>query len=147
MFVEDLAKRLEQQKLKVWYDVKALQIGDHLEEKITDGIQKTEFGVVILSPHFLAKEWTKKELAILLKQRGGKILPIRFGLNMDEVSAQIPELASIRSVDQGETEIDEIVKEVVERVGRQYEPPRITPPPRPSFTYQSPTNKWNPRSL
>ena len=43
--------------LSVWFDESVLKIGDSLREKIDEGLAKSEFGIVILSPSFLAKRW------------------------------------------------------------------------------------------
>ncbi|MBN1638685.1 MAG: TIR domain-containing protein, partial [Ignavibacteriales bacterium] len=57
-----LALALEKKGLKVWYDEFSLKIGDSLNRKITEGLAKSRFGVVIISPSFLSKEWPQKEL-------------------------------------------------------------------------------------
>src|SRR5438552_1625078 len=57
-----LAEALQRAGLRVWFDRQELRIGDSLREKIDEGLANSQFGIVILSPSFLAKGWTRKEL-------------------------------------------------------------------------------------
>jgi TIR domain-containing protein len=76
----DLYNALVERGLKVWFDEATLELGDSLRRKIDDGIARCGFGVVILSPHFLRKNWTQIELNGLVAREtasGEKaILPI-----------------------------------------------------------------------
>jgi TIR domain-containing protein len=61
-FVAPLAAELSK-KYEVWYDDYELTLGDSLPEKIDDGLQQCDFGVVVLSKAFFAKKkWGRKEL-------------------------------------------------------------------------------------
>ena len=67
--MEPLGARLPQLKkqgLKVWYDTNKLKWGDSMREKIDKGLAKSRYGVVVLSPNYIAehKYWTKAELNI-----------------------------------------------------------------------------------
>ena len=66
--------------LKVWFDEATLNLGDSLSRKIDEGLAHCRFGVVVLSPSFLAKEWPRNELSALVAREtasGNKaILPI-----------------------------------------------------------------------
>jgi transcriptional regulator with XRE-family HTH domain len=133
-FVEKLARHLMRQGLEVWYDAATLQIGDNLDEAISEGIRMTEFGVVVLSPKYFEKEWTMKELEILLAERSGKILPIRFGISPEEVKARVPVLSQILSVPGSDSNVEDIVKRVVTAIGREYHaPPVVHQAPGPSW--------------
>ena len=57
-----LAERLVSAGLKVWYDDFSLKVGDSLRRSLDEGLSKSRFGVVILSPSFFKKEWPQKEL-------------------------------------------------------------------------------------
>lgn len=74
-----LATRLESLGLRVWFDECQLTIGDSLRREIDRGLIESRFGVIILSPAFLAKEWPNKELDGLVAREDGRgkvILPI-----------------------------------------------------------------------
>jgi hypothetical protein len=57
-----LTEALQQVGLKVWYDEFALTLGDSLRRSIDRGLNESRYGLVILSPHFFAKEWPQREL-------------------------------------------------------------------------------------
>jgi len=63
-----LAEALTRNKLSVWYDELTLKIGDSLRRKIDEGLSKSRYGVVILSPNFFSKEWTQYELDALVSR-------------------------------------------------------------------------------
>jgi hypothetical protein len=95
-FVDPLAQELTQLDLKVWYDKTALKLGDSLRGKIDEGLACSDYGVVILSHSFFAKQWTQAELGGLFARevRGRKvILPVRHGLTTDDLLRYSPMLA------------------------------------------------------
>lgn len=74
-----LSDLLRANGFKVWYDDYTLTLGDNLRQSIEQGLAKSEFAVVILSPSFFAKKWTNLELDGLfaLEKPGQKrILPV-----------------------------------------------------------------------
>ena len=52
--------------VRVWFDEHAITIGDNLRRTIDRGLIHSRFGVVIISPSFLAKEWPNRELDALI---------------------------------------------------------------------------------
>src|ERR1035437_1708783 len=78
-FVTPLAKALRKYGLKVWFDKFRLKVGDSLHDSIENGLARSRYGVVVLSPKFLAKKWPREELNGLFAREiaGHKvILPI-----------------------------------------------------------------------
>jgi TIR domain-containing protein len=103
----------------VWYDRFVLRLGDSLRRKIDEGLAQSRYGVVILSPHFFAKEWPQKELDGLVarEDRGVKvILPIWHRIDKDGVLAQSPTLAD-RVAARTKDGLDEVVRQVVDELG------------------------------
>jgi len=87
-FVRPLAERLVSAGLKVWYDDFTLKVGDSLRRSIDEGLSKSRFGVVILSPSFFKKEWPQKELdGLVAKESDGPnvILPVWHNVDRDVV--------------------------------------------------------------
>ena len=87
-FVRPLAEALQEESLEIWYDEFTLLVGDNLRRKIDDGLARSRFGVVILSPSFFEKEWPQKELDGLFQKevKGGKvILPVWHNVNVEDV--------------------------------------------------------------
>jgi hypothetical protein len=83
--------------LKPWYDEISLKVGDGLRESIDRGLSRSKYGAVILSKHFFAKHWPKKELdGLATREVGGTqvILPVWHEIDFDEVRAESPTLAN-----------------------------------------------------
>jgi hypothetical protein len=95
-FVRRLAERLRDEHIEVWYDEFSLRIGDSLRRSIDLGLSQSRFGVVVLSPSFFAKGWSKWELDGLVArdiESRGILLPIWHGTTREDVLAFSPPLA------------------------------------------------------
>ena len=68
-FVRPLAERLREAHIEVWYDEFSLKVGDSLRRSIDRGLTQARFGIVVLSPHFFAKQWSQWELDGLVAGR------------------------------------------------------------------------------
>lgn len=91
-----LFEALRRAGMTVWLDAYELQIGDSIRENIDSGLAACQYGVVILSPHFIAKQWPKRELnALFALEEDGvpRILPVWHNLDRAEVVAYSPILA------------------------------------------------------
>ncbi len=102
-FVDEFVEELRKQGAKVWYDTSQIKWGDSMRAKINDGLKKSKFGVVILSPNYIkdGKYWTKAELDGLfqLESVNGKmLLPIWHNLTKKEVMAYSLIVASKRAM-------------------------------------------------
>jgi hypothetical protein len=76
--------------LKVWYDEFTLKVGDSLSHSINRGLIDSEFGVVVLSKNFFAKEWPQRELGALeakiIHTRNKVILPVWYNISAGEIA-------------------------------------------------------------
>lgn len=94
--VRPLAEQLRLRGLRVWFDETELRLGDSLRRSIDFGLSRSRYGLVILSPAFLNKEWPQKELDGLVAREDGTakvILPIWHNLTRAEIAAYSPPLA------------------------------------------------------
>lgn len=94
--VEPLAGELQSRGLRVWYDRWVLKIGDRLLEKIDEGLSRSRYGIVVLSPHFLRKEWPKNELEGLMQKeidRKKVILPVWHKVRRSDLMSYSPIIA------------------------------------------------------
>lgn len=107
-FVRPLANRLQEQGLRVWFDEFTLTIGDSLRRSIDRGLANSRYGIVVVSPDFLKKEWPQKELDGLVAREveGVKvILPVWHNMGAADIAAYSPTLAdrvavsSVRGLD------------------------------------------------
>ncbi len=89
----------------VWYDKAHITLGDSIYEKISEGIRGCDFGVVVVSPDFLRKNWTQEEfngLKSLQTEKRKVILPILHNLTIDELRAKWPIEAGKLSINSSE---------------------------------------------
>jgi hypothetical protein len=100
----------------VWSDQAVLKIGDSLRRKIDEGLAKCTYGIVIISPNFLAKEWPQRELdgLVALEVQSGKtkILPIWHEIDRDTLARRSPVLAD-RVAGKSIEGIDALVKKIL----------------------------------
>lgn len=96
--VVPLTNELIQRGLRVWVDYRELRLGDKLRERIDEGLRRSRFGLVIVSPRFFGKRWPQTELdgLVALEMSDGRkrILPIWHDVEYDEVAQQSPTLAT-----------------------------------------------------
>ena len=92
-FVDDLYKALKNAGMEVWYDTNELQIGDSIRRAIDLGLSKSRYGVVVLSPAFFSKEWTRYELDGIAAIDHDAILPIWHNVTRGDVLKFSPTLA------------------------------------------------------
>ncbi len=96
-FVRPLAERLRDAHIEVWYDEFSLNVGDSLRRSIDRGLAQARFGIVVLSPHFFAKQWSQWELDGLVARQnsaeGDVILPVWHNVSRGDVVAYSPPLA------------------------------------------------------
>ena len=62
LLVRPLAEDLVERGFDIWYDEFELTVGDSLRQSIDRGLASSRFGIVILSPAFLDKNWPQYEL-------------------------------------------------------------------------------------
>ena len=113
-----LAERLRSLGLKVWYDEFTLSLGDSLRQSIDYGLANSRFGVVVLSPNFLAKNWPKKELDGLFSREteGEKvILPVWHNIDQAGLSKHSPMMADRIAVSTSKG-LDTVVKGIMKVV-------------------------------
>lgn len=91
-----LANFLKELGVSVWFDQFELKIGDSLRGKIDEGLSKSRYGVVILSPSFFKKHYTNLELkGLAQKEVDGEnvILPVWYEVSENDVREYSPPLA------------------------------------------------------
>lgn len=102
-FVDEFVSELRKQGLKVWYDTDKLKWGDSMREKIDQGLSKSRYGVVVLSPNYIAehKYWTKAELNGLFQVEtinGKTILPVWHNLTKKQATEYSPIIADRKAM-------------------------------------------------
>lgn len=80
-FAERLATDLRNTGLAVWWAEGEIKVGDSITQKVSDGISRSAYLVVILSPFSITSPWVQRELSSALMrqlsiERGIVILPV-----------------------------------------------------------------------
>jgi len=60
--VNKLKIDLEDNGIKTWYDERDMNIGDIVNEKITEGINQSDCFLIVISPNSIKSDWVKYEL-------------------------------------------------------------------------------------
>jgi hypothetical protein len=82
--------------VKVWFDEMEIKVGDSLVRSIDIGLSRSRYGIVILSPAFLQKDWPEYELRGLVSKEFGRdkaILPLWHKISRDQILSYSPTLA------------------------------------------------------
>lgn len=89
-FARPLYERLIDENYRVWYDEREIEWGDKLDRKITEGLKKSQYGMVVISPNYFAKhkEWTFMEFNNILES--DKILLILHGMKLLQIQRNHP---------------------------------------------------------
>jgi hypothetical protein len=98
-------------RLEIWYDQDRLQLGDSLVFSISDGLNRCDYGIVLLSPAYMDSIWCQREFAsmVALERTEKKIiLPIWHGVNLQQVTAFSPFLGDTVAI-RSDLPLDEIV--------------------------------------
>jgi len=78
-FVEKLAKDILGLDVEVWLDKWEMKVGDSLFDKIEEGLEASDFLIIILSKNSVNSSWVRKELNAILcdeiSSKNVKVLP------------------------------------------------------------------------
>ena len=116
-FADEFVDELRKLGISVWYDTSQIRWGDSMRQRIDDGLNKSRFGVVILSPNYIAegKYWTKAELDGLFQLesiRGKTLLPIWHDLTKKQVMEFSPIIANKKAMTTASMTAQEIAEEL-----------------------------------
>jgi hypothetical protein len=117
--VRPLVALLREHGVRVWFDEAELEVGDILTESIDDGLARSRFGVVVLSPAFFAKRWPRAELDALANrelQTGERtVLPLWLEVGEEDVRQYSPLLAGKLAL-RADDGLDAIARRLATRV-------------------------------
>ena len=107
-----LKEALESRGISVWFDEIQIQVGQSIRQRIEHGIANCRFGVVVVSPHFFAKQWTNAKLDALFSKKmdsgESTVLPVWHHVSKDEVMHQSPLLSGILALNSATMTVDEM---------------------------------------
>lgn len=133
---ELLARHLQNEGLRVWYDQLELRVGDSLRGKIDEGLARCRFGVVILSESFFCKHFALRELQGLTQREvdgSTVILPVWHKVTARHIREFSPPLAD-RVAAETSSGIPAVARRIVEAVsGREVGEPAAKDYPPVAF--------------
>jgi hypothetical protein len=118
IIANELFKRLEEASLSIWYSGRELKVGDSIEESIRRNLSLSRYAVVIFSQHYLSKNWTMKELYLLLGHEIAKrkvILPILLDVTVADLAKKDIAIADKFAIP-FEKGMDYIVEKLLEEI-------------------------------
>lgn len=127
-FIEPLVELLRGMGFRVWYDRFVLAVGDSLRESIDKGIRNSEYGLVVLSPNFIAraKGWAERELngltAMEVAGRKKLILPVWYNVGYEDVLEFSPTIADKYALNTEDMSLEEIADAIAEVLPGQPDP-------------------------
>ncbi len=102
-FGDLLVIEMERRGLKVWYDRDRMAHGDAMIELINEGLRSSRCGVIVASPHYFGKVYTKPEIGALLhfamRDDARKVLPIVYQMSQDDLLDIHPVLANYINIE------------------------------------------------
>lgn len=113
VYVDSLNAAVRKLGLNIFYDTDVLSWGDNWKQVILDGTKSSEFAIIVISNNFFDREWTEGELGEFLSRQNENhqkiVLPLLYGISLDELKEHYPELGDIQCVSADEHNIEEIV--------------------------------------
>lgn len=111
-FIDDLYSSLDSLGINIFYDKKSLEWGDKWKDRILDGVNQSEFAIIVISENFFGREWTEKELNEFLNRQnknGQKIiLPVVHNITMEQLRDKYPSIAEIQAISSKDYSHDQI---------------------------------------
>ncbi len=114
-----LAAALRSLGLSVWYDEFSLRPGASLSRSIDQGIAGSRYGVVVISPAFIAKRWPEYELRGLVSreiEEDAKIIRLWHGVTKKEVLRFSPSLADKIAIDTAQSDAQDVALKILREV-------------------------------
>ena len=124
IYVDNLKNSIQKLGINVFYDKDVLSWGDNWKEKIINGVERSEFAIIVISKNYFGREWTEKELYSFLNRQtesGQKIiLPLLLGVNVNELKEKYPILADIQFLVSSDYSCDEIAIQLAKQLIARY---------------------------
>ena len=94
-----IARRLQKLGYRVWVDASELVVGTSLLNSILAGLDRSRYGIVVVSREFLLKPWPRRELDRLVETgRLDRILPVLHEVEYADLKRHAPVLHDLVSI-------------------------------------------------
>jgi hypothetical protein len=95
---EAIARDLTQLGVPTFYDRDSLNVGDSIVDRVHEALEQADFGVLVVSPDFLEKDWPQQETRRLVRNYiagDTRLLPVWHNVTYEEVHEKQPALDDI----------------------------------------------------
>jgi hypothetical protein len=120
-YVRGLVKALRANDVSVWFDEDCIRPGEPSRQAIKNGLKKSIYGIVVLSPAYIAdRKWTEHEFDALFAREEFNsfiIMPVWHGVSKEDIKRYDPALADRNSISKTD-DYDEIVQNILKLLGR-----------------------------
>ena len=113
-----LAANLKEHGINVWFDEYIMTVGKSIRRTIDRGLSLSRYGVVILSPNFLKKQWPQIELNALFAraiEESSIILPVWHQISANEIIKLLPTMAD-RFATRTEDGLDHVTADLIKAI-------------------------------
>lgn len=97
-YATKLSSSLRYLGLSIWFAPLSLKVGDKLLDSINAGLLASEYGLLLLSPQYLVKQWTSYELDVLHRQHiedQKRLFPLWLGVEKSQIAQWNPGMSGI----------------------------------------------------
>lgn len=123
-YVEELKQMLDTLGIDVFYDKDTIEWGDKWKKKIYEGLEKSEFAIIVISENFFGREWTEKELKELLERQNDEgqklILPILHNITPEQLREKYSEIADIQGLETSKYSHEQITIQFARQLIKRY---------------------------
>ncbi|WMW25853.1 TIR domain-containing protein [Methanolobus sediminis] len=116
LFVRPLIETLHEENLTIWWDEAEIKIGDDTLQSISKGLSESKYGLIILSPNYMRKDWPLRELNALLAKKKSMILPVWHNVNKEDVDNFSLIISGLHSIKTEYCSYEEIAKKVKDKI-------------------------------
>ena len=123
-YVEELKQTLDIMGIEIFYDKDTIDWGDKWKTKIYEGLEKSEFAIIVISENFFDREWTELELKTLLERQNDEgqklILPILHNITTEQLRNKYPAVADIQAIESSKNSNEQIALLFAKQLIKRY---------------------------
>lgn len=117
----ELHYKLEEKGLKVWYSGRELILGSSIEDQVRAGLDKSRYGILLISPSYFGTKWAIQEMGALWhKERREQqvIIPVFHNITPEEVGQFDPALSDRWAVST-KLGLDHVSEQIAKRISNK----------------------------
>jgi hypothetical protein len=123
-YVEELYQAISKLGINIFYDRETFEWGDNWKQKIYDGVDTSEFAIIVISQNYFGREWTEKELKSFLNRQNASgekiILPLLHGITISDLCEHYPELGELQAISDDKYDIKDVAILFARQLLRRY---------------------------